>query len=219
VTPLQREALRADVLRWVQSADFDAYFGELHVTPGTVGLLCLGCILRPGRITPAAVVRAVRNRRLGTGFLRRRYRRLAESGRVVLAGTWMVNSALAAGEVDCAPAMLIAGAEGTLQADNRAHGIMDRLSDLAEKRPGSADEKAIRAMLEDEDYHAFRVRRLPPAFTGEPPIFLFDTILHSSAMAGADGEAVPFVVCLVNPEMKPAILPVPTAMVARHIRS
>lgn len=215
----QREALRQDVLRWIQSKDFDGYFGELHLTPGTLGMASLGCLMKPGRINPAALIRGARHRGVATGALRKHYQELAETGQVVLADTWMANSGLTAGEVLCAPALLIAGADGTVEADNYVLHITQKLAELSERPPATEEEREILSMLDDEEYHLFRVRTLPLGFTENYPVYLFDTMLHRSAVPGGELQAMPLIVCLVDPQMQPAILPIPCSMVAPYYRS
>jgi len=49
------------------------------------------------------------------------------------------------------------------------------------------------------------------------PVYLFDTILHKSVVAGGELHQMPFIVCIVHPKMRPAILPIPISIIAPHI--
>lgn len=193
----QREALRQDVLRWIQSKEFDSYLGDLH----------------PGAATQASFFRRALG--MATNGLRQRYLELAQSGQVVRANIWMANSGLVSGEVNCAPALLIAGADGTDEADNFVVYIATKLVET-EMRPRTSDELEVRSMLGDEEFNLFRVRTLPLSVTDNYPVHLFDTMLHSSVVAGGEMGEMPLVACLVHPQMEPPILPIPSAMVAPH---
>jgi len=219
MTPKQREALRLDVVRWIQSKDFDNYIAELHMTLGMLSLGLLACVLLPWKINPAVVIRGVRNRGLATGSVRRRYRELAEKGQVVLADTWMANAGLVRGEIACAPALLIAGADGTPEAETHVHSVTQMLVDLSKRPPATPEERAIQAMLDDTKYHVFRVRTLPLTFSENYPVHLFDTMLHSSAVAGGNLREMMMTVCMVHPHMRPGILPIPISIASRHMRS
>jgi hypothetical protein len=129
----------------------------------------------------------------------------------------MANSALTHGEVDCAPALLVAGAEGTTEADNFVHEMTQKLVDLSEKTPATEEEREIQAMLDDEEYHLFRIRTLPFPFTKNYPVYLFDTMLHESVVPGGDLGEMPLIVCLVNPRTKPSILPIPIPIASRYL--
>jgi hypothetical protein len=193
----QREALRQDVLRWIQSREFDSYLGDLH----------------PETATPTSFFRRALG--MATNGLRQRYLELAQSGQVVRANIWMANSGLINGEVNCAPALLIAGADGTDDADNFV-GYLTAELDGTEMRPPTSDELEVRSMLGDEKFNLFRVRTLPLSVSHNYPVHLFDTMLHSSVVAGGEMKEMPMVVCLVHPQMEPAILPIPSAIVAPH---
>jgi uncharacterized protein YegJ (DUF2314 family) len=203
----------------VQSKDFDYYFEELHLTPGTLGLASLGCLLKPGRINPLKVFRGAKDRGIATASLRRRYFDLAQTGQIVMANTWMANSGLTTGEINCAPALLISGGDGTEEAEAYVQHILGRLIDISDRPPSTDEEREVLGLLDDEEYHVFRVRMLPLTFTENYPVYLFDTMLHHSVVAGGKLANMPYIICVVHPEMQPAILPVPISLVAPHLHT
>lgn len=215
----QREALRQDVVRWIRSKDFESYFDDLHVKPSALGLASLGCLLKPGRFSPSSILRGAQDRGVATGGLRRRYCDLAQAGQVVMTYTYMANTALTSGEAAYAPALLVAGADGTEEAEKYVWHIMQKLVEITERPPSTPEEQNIQAMLADEEFRVFRVRTLPLGFTENYPIYAFDTMLHRSAVAGGELQSMPCIGCIVHPQMQPAILPIPFALIAPYLRT
>ena len=108
--------------------------------------------------------------------------------------------------------------DGTIEAEHCVHHILLKLVELSHRPPATSEEEKIRTMLDDETYHLFRVRTLPLTFTGNDPVYLFDTWLHRSVVAGGHLDKMPFIVCLIHPQIQPAILPIPISIAGPHIQ-
>lgn len=194
MTQENRDSLREMIAtHWILSDTFEEYFQMLH---------------EPKKIFGGRAVDK-------TG-LREKYQSLADQGHIVMASIWMANHRLVSGKVESAPALLIAGGDGTSEGDQEVYGVMQKLLELSERKATRPDEEEIQRLLADEVFHQFRVRMLPPSFTeSEYPVYLFDTTLHSAAIL----EGTPFVFCLMHPEVVPPLLPLPVPILLPFLQS
>jgi hypothetical protein len=174
---VDRDLMRSRARQFIQSPEFDVYFGDMHPDAREVRWAMIFKSLTIVGIPQALRLgRAVRKQHLaGTPQLKDRYRRLADEGVVVRAEIVMSSSALNGDPTACAPALILVSLAGTDEGDANA----DKAIDLVFDRVQFGDEltpadKQVEAMMADEEYQATRKRQLPVEFTGGPKVWFVD---------------------------------------------
>jgi len=219
-TPKERKDLQQAVLQWVESKEFDDYFTTLHLPPYAVPLGCLALAATiVGVVRIPAFVTAVRRQGRATPALRRGYLELARTGQVVWAQVVKAGGLVKRGTLSSGPAIAVAAAEGTAQSDKQLTETFYKLLNTLRATPPGPVAAELRALLDLDSFELFRVRRLPPHFAGNLPVYVFDMTVHQSSTPNPtfDPKGSASLLCIVNPNIRPAILAIPYEMAFRVV--
>ncbi len=113
MTSDQREALRQDAIRWIQSGEFDRFLKTLHLNPREMPLALLATVFHAEGLWPWDVISRTSQLGLATPLMRRRYRSLAQTGKVVIGYICEAAFQPASGRENYNPAHVMAGIGGT----------------------------------------------------------------------------------------------------------
>lgn len=127
---VDREALRARAREFVDSAAFTRHYEKLHF-PAWVWVLgqlirCATVVGLPGGVRGLL---GSGNQTFASAKLLERYRRLADSGRIVQGFVVLNNGALHGDPKACAPALVIASLAGTDEGDAIADDLCGQIVD------------------------------------------------------------------------------------------
>lgn len=206
MTPEQREALRQEVIRWIGSKDFDGYLKALHLDPANIAFSLLASFAHVGGLWPWDVIRITNERGLATSSTRRRYLKLARTGKISLGYICRAEQTPAESTSEYVPAFILASIGGTTEDDELVESCLvkhDALSRVAKsKNFPTSDAGSVSGV--------FRVGNSAYDY-GEPSsIYVFNALLHKSTNIPTKGR--PHIVCVVNPHCWPTILPIPFAI-------
>lgn len=210
MTTEQREALRQDVVRWIQSHEFDGYVKELHLSPWQLPLGLFLSFFHVAGLWPWEVISRTRQLGLATpSLMRRRYLQLARTGNIARGYICRIQERAPDSRKDHVFAQIIAGIGGTTEDDTLVESCMEMQETLRLKKSEFPPSHAGAPDL------VFRAGKSAYDF-GEPgSIFIFNAVLHNSATIPT--QARPFAVCVVNPNFWPAILPIPFAIAEPYL--
>jgi hypothetical protein len=151
--------------------------------------------------------------------LRRGYLELARNGQVVLGHALQIAPDFCAGKRATTKARILASAEGTAATDKHSMEMLYKYLNTLGSRSKSPLASAIQALNTDVSFQLFRVRQLPADFTGQTPVYFFETILHRSTIPpGVEGGIAFDLVCLVNPTLCPSLLGLPAHLVLSTVK-
>lgn len=208
MTTEQREALRQDVVRWIQSSEFAGFLREMHLNPLELPLAFCASLFHVGGLGPADIFRGVKELGLATPRMRRRYLKLAQGGKIAQGFICRVQQHNSNSRRNQKPAQIIAGLGGTPEDDQLVESCLEMHEALraknAEFPPPSAGAPS-RPCAAGKSVYDF----------GEPgSIFVFNAFLPDAALVPAEGR--PFALCVINPQLWPAILPIPFSIAKAH---
>lgn len=129
-------------------------------------------------------------------------------GRLRMAWVVMINEGILTGALADAPALaLVCCDEGPEPEDRLMHEVLDTLEVAGIAGP-DGDERALAALLADEQYVPFRRRAIPARLTEERRLCACDLAVSRSHLAASITE-LPWIPCLVEPGLKGGIMVVP----------
>ena len=206
-----REALRSRAAEFVESAAFERHYEKLHI-PARQWLVgqfirCLTIVGLPGGIRGLL---NSGNQAFAAEELLDGYRRLVDSGRIVQGFIVLNSGELSGNPTACAPALVIASLSGTDERDAIARDLFIEISTRIHlgKLAGPAD-KAVQAMISDDEYQAFRKRPLPADFTDGRTAHFLDVKIDNELLRGHSLFQASEFFFLVDPSPRGLILQVP----------
>jgi hypothetical protein len=206
MTPEQREALRQEVIRWIGSKDFDGYLKALHLDPANIAFSLLATFAHVGGFWPWDVIRITNERGLATSSTRRRYLKLAKTGKISLGYICNAEQTPADSKTEYVSAHILASIGGTTEDDELVESCLvkhDALSRVAKsKNFPTSDAGSVSGV--------FRVGNSAYDYGQPSSIYVFNALLHKSTNIPSKGR--PRIVCIVNPHCWPTILPIPFAI-------
>lgn len=206
-----REELRDRASKFVESAAFVRHFEKVHIPARQwyLGQLirCMTILGLPG------VIRSLlnsRNQAFATEDLLEDYRRFVDSGRVI-EGFVVINTGVLHGNPNaCGPALVIASLAGTDEGDAVAKDLFIQIASRihTDELTGPAD-KAVQAMIGNDEYQAFRKRPLPAEFTGGREAHFLDVKIDNELLRGNGLYSASEFYFLVDPSPRGLILQIP----------
>jgi hypothetical protein len=147
--------------------------------------------------------------------IRDEYVKSMKDARIEMGCLWMVNSALTSGQVSVAPGLLISGAHGTVESEDYVRYICGRFKTGHWSDADPSTVQSALDMIREEHFSLFRGRMLPLELTENYPVYLFDSLISTDCLIEEDGQIRPSVVCLINPEGRVKVFPIPLFVYAR----
>lgn len=208
---VDREALRETARAFLGSPDFMRHYRKLHVSARGWGLACLFlCLTIIGIPRAVRAMLKTRNQKFASAKLLNRYQQLADAGRVVQGFVLLNNSSLTGNPKACAPALVIASVTATDAGDVIARELSGKIVDeLFLKEPDGAVNIAVQAMIDDDEYRAFRKRRLPAEFTGGTEAHFLDVMIDNELLSRNSLYGASNFYFLVDPSPDGLILQIP----------
>jgi Ankyrin repeats (3 copies) len=209
MTTEQREALRQDTIRWIRSPVFSESMKALHLNPWQLPLALFLSFFHSGGLWPWDVISRTNQLGLATPLMRRRYVKLAQTGKIARGYICRTQAQAAGSRKNHMFAQIIASIGGTTEDDALVESCMEMQETLRLKNSEFAP---IQAGAPDEVFRAGK-----SAYdSGEPgSIFVFNAVLHDAIAIPTQSR--PFTVCVVNPNFWPAILPIPFAIAKPYL--
>ena len=124
---------------------------------------------------------------------------------------------LRGGKAPAGPAIAIAAAEGTAQADKHLTETYYKLLNTLRSTPPGPVAAELRALLDLPSFELFRVRQLPRHVAGNIPVYVFDVLVHRSATPNPAFDQPASLLCIVNPQMRPPVLAIPYELAFRAV--
>ncbi len=206
MTPEQREALRQEVIRWIGSKDFEGYLKALHLDPTIIPSSLLASFVHGGGLWPWDIIRIRNERGFATSSTRRRYLKLAKTGKISLGYICNAEQTPADSKTEYVSAHILASTGGTTEDDDLVESCLvmhDALSRVAKsKNFPTSDAGSVSGV--------FRVGNSAYDYGQPSSIYVFNALLHKSTNVPSKGR--PRIVCIVNPHCWPTILPIPFAI-------
>ena len=203
MTPDQRETLRQEVIRWIGSKEFDGYMTALHLNAMEMPLALLASVFHVAGLWPWDVLRGTTERGFATPSMRRRYLKLAETGKVSLGYVCNQEPLRTGVKKKLCPAHILASIGGSTEDDELVESCLSMNYAL---RPLAASGKFPLNSAGSPSW-AFRAGKSAFDYGDPSSIYVFNTLLHKSTAIPTKGR--PYIVCIVNPNCWPTILPVP----------
>lgn len=211
MTSDQREALRQDVVRWIGSKDFDGYMQGLHLDPMQMPLALLASVFNVGGSRPGSVIRGVKELGLATPLMRRRYLNLVRKGAVSRGYICKSQPKPVGGNKDFTTAYIIASIGGSADDDELVKSCLEMRDELRLK----AGDKTFPPDFSGSSDRVLGAGKSAFDFDEPGSIYVFSALLRESTTIPTRGR--PFVLCIVNPNVWPAILPIPLAIAKPYL--
>ena len=199
--------LRKLCLNFYGSKEFKAYFRDIHATRFLRVFASIAGMFK------REFIGLTKRRGKATWLTARRYRIAFQKAPVVMARIVMANTNVLY-EGKSSPALVaIAFGEGADEAMDRARSVLARIHFGDARTP---EEKALAAMIEDEEYQFGKRRRLPSWLVGNVEAYAADLWVPGVA-AHENGLRSEVLVCFAEPGMKGLTATVPENLVSKAI--